>query len=518
MKNCIMDEDWALCPDEIPKRVVRAAKQALDRDTILLAEINHPSRGYCYRCHTEVKAGPERRYKFRPGGDECPSCGQRVFVCYDISDATWGSQFVINLGTVQRGLDGRTVFVREWHLLRPKPGAGYSDDLLREVARYAIRDKSSAQWRHEHRGRFFQCTYYDPLGRWERSKKKVEGIYDDAFEMVLPTRRSMKAITRGTSLQYMDIHEYVDYVTENSSLARNEVRFMKDFASKRAYELLWKAGYKRVCLNNQGRYAYAGKSSDGVRWSADSVTGALQLPRWVLKLIPPERWTCECLHNARLAIPLYEAGKISRAAMPACITADAGFDLVKIGEICKKAPRLTIDRALVYISKQGRTVCEYRDYLEEARKLKLDLRDKEVLFPKDLRQAHARTTSLVKYRADKENEQLFNKQLKRLSALEAHIGDLLIRPAASAQELIYEGSYLHHCVGGYASRVAHGETAIFFIRKEAEPEVPYYTLEFRNGKVIQCRTLHNRSYEMEPEIKGFVDAWLGHVEKARVAV
>lgn len=38
---------------------------------------------------------------------------------------------------------------------------------------------------------------------------------------------------------------------------------------------------------------------------------------------------------------------------------------------------------------------------------------------------------------------------------------MLIRPADDADELIAEGAALHHCVGGYADRMADGETAIF---------------------------------------------------------
>lgn len=35
-----------------------------------------------------------------------------------------------------------------------------------------------------------------------------------------------------------------------------------------------------------------------------------------------------------------------------------------------------------------------------------------------------------------------------------------------------------------------------------------YTLELRDKRVIQCRTLRNKSYELDPEIRGFVGSWL----------
>ena len=70
-----------------------------------------------------------------------------------------------------------------------------------------------------------------------------------------------------------------------------------------------------------------------------------------------------------------------------------------------------------------------------------------------------------------------------------------------------EGAYLHHCVGGYVSRMAAGETAILLIREENDRERPFYTLEWREGRVVQCRTRNNKSYREDERVSAFVDAW-----------
>ena len=56
--------------------------------------------------------------------------------------------------------------------------------------------------------------------------------------------------------------------------------------------------------------------------------------------------------------------------------------------------------------------------------------------------------------------------------------------------------------------MASGETAIFFIRRESGPDKPFYTLELQNKKIIQCRTDHNKSYELDQDVKTFVDMWM----------
>ena len=83
-------------------------------------------------------------------------------------------------------------------------------------------------------------------------------------------------------------------------------------------------------------------------------------------------------------------------------------------------------------------------------------------------------------------------------------GLILIVPANSAA-IKEEGEALHHCVGTYIERVAKGETAIFFIRREAEPDKPYYTLEWRDNKVIQCRGMNNCS--VTDKVKAFVQTF-----------
>ena len=88
---------------------------------------------------------------------------------------------------------------------------------------------------------------------------------------------------------------------------------------------------------------------------------------------------------------------------------------------------------------------------------------------------------------------------------------ILIRPAASEQELRKEGSALHHCVATYAKRHAAGELTIFFIRRVEEPDKPWFTLNFNEKflSVTENRGLHN--CVRTPEIEAFEAAWLAWV-------
>ena len=80
-------------------------------------------------------------------------------------------------------------------------------------------------------------------------------------------------------------------------------------------------------------------------------------------------------------------------------------------------------------------------------------------------------------------------------------GLVLVVPQ-NINEIKAEGEALHHCVGSYVDKVARGETSIFFIRKVQEADKPYFTMEFNNNHVIQCRGLHNCG--MPPDVEAFI--------------
>jgi hypothetical protein len=135
----------------------------------------------------------------------------------------------------------------------------------------------------------------------------------------------------------------------------------------------------------------------------------------------------------------------------------------------------------------------------------------ELMYPKNLIDAHDEMILKVK---EKEDAVITKKIAERVSELveycyqDDEIG-LLIRPAASQAELIKEGKLLHHCVAGYAKDHGDGKTSIFFIRKIEAPNIPYYTLELKNGKVLQNRGMKN--CERTDEVRAFEKKWLNFI-------
>ena len=160
--------------------------------------------------------------------------------------------------------------------------------------------------------------------------------------------------------------------------------------------------------------------------------------------------------------------------------------------------RLTVMRCLRYLERQKSGVAILMDYWDMARRAGLDLRDEHVQLPKSIKREHNRLVEaerIAKNEEEKRRKQeeiekrrpAFEKVVAPLEAWAWEAGGICIRPVRIEEELIDEGSALHHCVGTYGATVARGDSCIFFIRRADAPDKPWYTLqvELKTLKEIQ---------------------------------
>ena len=168
---------------------------------------------------------------------------------------------------------------------------------------------------------------------------------------------------------------------------------------------------------------------------------------------------------------------------------------------------------------------DWIEYLGWCRELNYDTDNMFIYMPKNFKKVHDRTSA--EYIALKDRQEAAKKKkeyerakrnMKKMKAalkelLENNGGDafsikgkgLMLVVPKDGTELKREGEALHHCVGSYIDKVTRGETNIFFVRKEKEPDKPYFTLEFKNNWIVQCRGSHNCG--MPPEVEAFVKAF-----------
>lgn len=157
---------------------------------------------------------------------------------------------------------------------------------------------------------------------------------------------------------------------------------------------------------------------------------------------------------------------------------------------------------------------DYNDYVTCCIELRYDLTDTAISRPHNFQEMHDRVTSFLRdLRAKKEAEKLKGVQAvyeQLHDLIEWTDGKLLVRMAHDAGDLIREGREMQHCVGTYGRRVAEGQCFILFIRRAAEPDKAFYTVEIKPDltglKIVQCRGYRNsdRSAEERAEVEAFL--------------
>lgn len=152
----------------------------------------------------------------------------------------------------------------------------------------------------------------------------------------------------------------------------------------------------------------------------------------------------------------------------------------------------------------------YYDYLKMMEQVGTPV-DKHTIFPKDLAKAHDDVTNKVNTLKYEKDDREYAKRLKTLKTLEITSNGLCIIVPEKMGEILKEGKELHHCVGSYIGDVSKGKTTIIFIRQVNDKETPFYTMEWKNEKIVQIRGDHNKA--ATPEVKAFTDRWLEWTKK-----
>ena len=211
------------------------------------------------------------------------------------------------------------------------------------------------------------------------------------------------------------------------------------------------------------------------------------------------------------------------------------MDLIKAGvsenDLAMFLQYMTVKKLINYLNKQkcnlfrntdlNGTYLEYRDYLQMKEKVGCDMTDEITLFPRDLREAHAKAIiESDKEKADKRKAEVnarFKAVQMRFKGADKiyhyEKGAFIIRPAKDAGEIVEEGRILHHCVGGdgYLSSHAKKNSIICFMRLKKAPDIPFVTVEIKPDCTIEQWYGENDS---KPEEKK-IDRWLKSYMKSR---
>lgn len=212
------------------------------------------------------------------------------------------------------------------------------------------------------------------------------------------------------------------------------------------------------------------------------------------------------LHKSERKVSLHKLSKY-------IIKESENYPIGEEGSCWRYSFMSNIEREDVRFERMRNAAKDWLEYLDWCREMKYDLSNMFIYMPKNFKKVHDRTAKEYQDFKDekiKRKKKMMEKKIKEVlkeasddPAIMMETKGLELLVPKDAEEIREEGRVLHHCVGTYVERVAKGETMILFVRRKKRLEEPYFTMEFKEGKVVQCRGKNNCG--MPKDVKAFVD-------------
>lgn len=344
-----------------------------------------------------------------------------------------------------------------------------------------------------------------------KAPPQVYGISDWHDHLYLPE----EYVNPGSDLQYanLDVSRFADNWFSDHFMIDKMIRYMSDFLKYPATEILEKSGFEEIVLDRA-----KGQKTRHLNMRAKDLRKILKVNGADVKKMRegnPSIAFLDDLHRIRKQAPWAKIDDIERLGLIMNRWVDTRkMDLIEANvDISKLMKRLLEE---VRATGDLITISDYADYLEAVNLLGRRL-DKKTLYPHNFMAAHDEAIGEAERKKQDIDESNFARFQTEITGMTAPfiVGSLLIRPAATPQELRNESRELSHCVRTYIDKVANGFTSILFIRKTEEPEKPYFTLELScTGEVVQCRGDHNCGYP--DDVAAFIDQWMKWRKKERI--
>lgn len=199
--------------------------------------------------------------------------------------------------------------------------------------------------------------------------------------------------------------------------------------------------------------------------------------------------------------------KIANTSWPDDMIRDLGMAEITSSDLGFLDPPLHYVKIWNYMKKQSvlsgddldQVLITWRDYVGMADTAKWNTKTEQILFPKNLDEAHGKVILFLRGSdMKKESEKLEKKWpkvkdvLPSLHKFEYTSENYCIVTPKDILDIVKEGTALNHCVHTcdyYFDRMQKNESYLFFLRKTSAPDMPWYTLEVEpSGNIRQKRT------------------------------
>lgn len=225
--------------------------------------------------------------------------------------------------------------------------------------------------------------------------------------------------------------------------------------------------------------------------------------------------------------------KVDNTIYPDDILLDLVEKHITLSYLKTMLDHMTLVKAYNYLVRQSdqsdknpmsQALTTYNDYMNMAERLKMDTSSEQIYKPKDLKKAHTKVIDLLSQAGWEKTAQdasrkfpKVNEELPRLLKYEYKGSAYQIVAPRTITDIVREGSLLGHCIHTcdfYYQRIETKESFIMFLRKNDDPEKPWYTLEVEpSGNIRQKRTVgDNQNDDLKAAVQ-FLHEWQQWLQK-----
>lgn len=313
---------------------------------------------------------------------------------------------------------------------------------------------------------------------------------------------SQTKMLKGTKFQYAPIKEFTKKFRQYNFIDAIEL------AAYESFELLWNMKLYRLCFDakkfnkNGSFYKRFGISKKYLKFMQDNDIDYRELK--LLKLFQTEDYNLikQCYRFNLKDVKFLYDNKILKVFLNTN-NYIYGENTKILKEISKFIPLRKLNNYLQGI----KNLYIYRDYLVMSKKLSLNYKSKDDLFPENLIERHDKLQKKLTITEDMNTQFAFYLRYLELSKYTYSDNKYIIFPATSVSDLRDEGTQQGNCVGyTYLDKYIERKTEIYFIRKLNNVTNSFITLEFNNGVVAQ-KELPHHSTDFSMEELDFIEAW-----------
>ena len=438
-------------------------KQKLCHNLVIKSKGNNC---WCTCCNHKFMAQAKVNCKIK-----CPNCKQRLLVK---TDRLQRYEFKDNLQLLDKVED---VFILRTFELYSCYNNNQVSNYITEFMRTIIEDNEVSDFVTNqvcnHMG-YMYIAHGMPFTHWRG--RNFRWAYRDVYGMVCPY--NLKSLLKNTELKYSQLDKFVDkmgYI--------DFVSYFRNIARYPIFELLIKMKLFNLA-------AEANKFKDG-----NSFQEVLGVSKTYYPFIKKHNLNYEQLEVLQL-LQKEDIKLINK--------------LVRFHNLKELSRYVNLEDAYYHVLKDKyNREYEYLDYLRMCVQLGYPLKDKKILFPKDLEKEHDRLVDLIEVIKNEANDRLIKERLKELNKNIYQNKKFIIYPAPSVDSLVNESRQQNNCVKTYCSRYALAETDIYFMRNIDAKDKSLVTVEVQDNEILQAKIKYNGDPTKE-QLK-FLDRWKNNV-------